>query len=196
DPASLRQSALSAFSFGGYAHRPLVFRNFARFLDRFVGHPLHALSILCAHKDRLRRHRASTGSQNQKPLHFSRLDTETSRVPARSAPQIACPFNCLQADAQSTRGATLYAQPFRNCTAEMTTNACAIGYSSVMAKSIWGSNPAGTMARRRQSAAPASCMVGRPDGRFTTPRSRKKIPPRNPFPSALAQASLAAKRLA
>ena len=39
-------------------------------------------------------------------------------------------------------------------------------------------------------------MVGRPDGRLTTPMSRQNTPARIPVPSALAQASLAAKRLA
>ena len=44
--------------------------------------------------------------------------------------------------------------------------------------------------------APVSRMVGRPDGRLTTPISRQNTPARMPVPSALAQASLAAKRLA
>ncbi len=40
------------------------------------------------------------------------------------------------------------------------------------------------------------CRVGWPPGRLTTPRSEKNTPRRNPVPSALAAASLAAKRLA
>ncbi len=53
-----------------------------------------------------------------------------------------------------------------------------------------------TMALSRASAPPVSFMVGRPDGRLTTPMSRQNTPLRKPVPSALAQASLAAKRLA
>ena len=36
------------------------------------------------------------------------------------------------------------------------------------------------MARSRSNAPPVSFMVGRPDGRLTTPRSRQNTPPRNP----------------
>ena len=79
---------------------------------------------------------------------------------------------------------------------EITTNAWAIGPSSVMVKSMRGSQPAGVMALSRASAPPVSFMVGRPDGRLTTPMSRQNTPARRPVPSALAQASLAAKRLA
>ncbi len=56
--------------------------------------------------------------------------------------------------------------------------------------------PAGVMAARRLAAPPVSASVGAPDRAFTTPMSRQKTPARRPVPSALAQASLAAKRLA
>src|SRR5574339_211617 len=46
------------------------------------------------------------------------------------------------------------------------------------------------------SAPPVSSKVGRPEGKFTTPMSRQNTPCRKPVPRALAQASLAAKRLA
>ena len=57
------------------------------------------------------------------------------------------------------------------------------------------------VARRRDRleaalGAAGQSSVGRPDGRLTTPMSRHHTPARNPVPSALAQASLAAKRLA
>src|SRR5215472_15821879 len=81
-------------------------------------------------------------------------------------------------------------------TAEMTTNACATGHSSVMVTSIRASLPGGVIAARRASAPPVNCMVGRPEARLTTPMSRQNTPLRMPVPSALAQASLAAKRLA
>src|SRR5262249_20078131 len=85
----------------------------------------------------------------------------------------------------------------RDCgSAEMITNAWAIGPSSVMLRSIDASWPAGVMALRRASAPPVSFMVGFPEGRLTTPMSRQNTPARKPVPSALAQASLAAKRLA
>ena len=57
-------------------------------------------------------------------------------------------------------------------------------------------NPAGVIAASRAAAPPVILSVGCPDGRFTTPRSAKNTPRRNPVPSALAAASLAAKRLA
>ena len=50
------------------------------------------------------------------------------------------------------------------------------------------SQPAGVMALSRASAPPVSFMVGRPDGRLTTPMSRQNTPARRPVPSALAQA--------
>ena len=46
------------------------------------------------------------------------------------------------------------------------------------------------------AAPPVSAMVGRPERRLTTPMSRQNTPLLKPVPSALAQASLAAKRLA
>ena len=59
-----------------------------------------------------------------------------------------------------------------------------------------GLQPAGVIACKRAKAPPVSFMVGRPPGRLTTPMSRQNTPRRKPVPSALAQASLAAKRLA
>ena len=59
---------------------------------------------------------------------------------------------------------------------EMTTKAWAIGPSSVMVRSIRASQPAGVIACSRASAPPVSCMVGRPDGRLTTPMSRQNTP--------------------
>ena len=56
--------------------------------------------------------------------------------------------------------------------------------------------PGGVIASRRCSAPPVSRMPGCPDGKLTTPRSRQKTPLRKPVPSALAAASLAAKRRA
>jgi hypothetical protein len=56
--------------------------------------------------------------------------------------------------------------------------------------------PAGVMKARRWAAPPVSRKVGFPEGRLTTPRSRQKTPWLKPVPSALAQASLAANRLA
>ena len=88
------------------------------------------------------------------------------------------------------------AQPAPMATAEMITKACAIGPSSVMVRSMRASKPLGVIASRRRLAPPVSSMVGRPDGRLTTPMSRHHTPARSPVPSALAQASLAAKRLA
>ena len=58
----------------------------------------------------------------------------------------------------------------------MTTIACAIGPSSVMVTSIRASQPAGVIACSRVSAPPVSFMVGRPDGRLTTPMSRQNTP--------------------
>ena len=48
----------------------------------------------------------------------------------------------------------------------------------------------------RFAAPPVNCMVGWPEGRFTTPISRQATPMRNPVPSALEQASFAAHLLA
>src|SRR6185312_7773147 len=81
-------------------------------------------------------------------------------------------------------------------TAVMTTIACAVGPSSVSDTSIWALHPGGVIAASRASAPPVNFMVGRPEGRLITPMSRQNTPRRNPVPSALAQASLAAKRLA
>jgi hypothetical protein len=52
------------------------------------------------------------------------------------------------------------------------------------------------MERSRASAPPVSFIVGRPPERLMTPMSRQKTPRLSPVPSALAHASLAAKRLA
>ena len=57
-------------------------------------------------------------------------------------------------------------------------------------------SPAGVIAASRSAAPPVSAMVGWPERRLTTPMSRQNTPRRMPVPSALAQASLAAKRLA
>ena len=67
-----------------------------------------------------------------------------------------------------------------------------VGDRQVDARSV----PAGVIAFSRSAAPPVSRMVGRPDGRLTTPMSRQNTPGASPVPSALAQASLAAKRLA
>jgi hypothetical protein len=48
----------------------------------------------------------------------------------------------------------------------------------------------------RDKAPPVKAMVGLPPRWLTTPMSRQKTPRRRPVPSALEQASLAAKRLA
>src|SRR5262249_33609658 len=81
-------------------------------------------------------------------------------------------------------------------TAEMMTIAWAVGKSSVIERSMRTSWPSGVSSWSARAAPPVSCNVGRPDGKFTTPMSRQKTPWRKPVPSALAQASLAAKRLA
>ena len=91
---------------------------------------------------------------------------------------------------------TLRVQAGARGTAEITTNAKAVGPSSVMLMSICASHPAGVIACSRLSAPPVSFSVGRPDGRLTTPMSRQNTPARSPVPSALAKASLAAKRFA
>ena len=54
----------------------------------------------------------------------------------------------------------------------------------------------GLMALSLSSAPPVSSSVGWPEGLLTTPISLKNTPRLMPVPSALAQASLAAKRLA
>ena len=72
----------------------------------------------------------------------------------------------------------------------------ASGYSSVIVRSICAVMPAGVICARRAAAPPVKAKVGLPPGRLTTPRSRKNTPLRKPVPSALAHASLAAKRLA
>jgi hypothetical protein len=56
--------------------------------------------------------------------------------------------------------------------------------------------PGGVIWARRSAAPPVRAMVGWPLGRLTTPMSFQNTPRRMPVPSALAQASLAAKRLA
>src|SRR5436305_1567579 len=81
-------------------------------------------------------------------------------------------------------------------TAEIITKACARGYSSVIVTWIFATHPAGVSLASRAAAPPVSFMVGRPDGRLTTPMSRHHTPARIPVPSALAQASLAANRFA
>src|SRR5262245_22449480 len=81
-------------------------------------------------------------------------------------------------------------------TAEMMTMAWAWGNSSVMVRSICAFMPSGTMDCSRCAAPPVSTSVGLPVGRFTTPMSRQNTPWFMPVPSALEQASLAAKRLA
>jgi hypothetical protein len=52
------------------------------------------------------------------------------------------------------------------------------------------------MRERRSRAPPVNRIVGAPLGRLTTSMSRQNTPARSPVPSALAQASLAAKRRA
>ena len=54
----------------------------------------------------------------------------------------------------------------------------------------------GTRLSSRSLAPPVSTMVGLPEGSLTTPMSFQNTPLRKPVPSALEQASLAAKRLA
>ena len=71
--------------------------------------------------------------------------------------------------------------------------AWASGNSSVIVKSICACILAGVMAASRANAPLVSTMLGLPDGKLTTPISRQKTPCRSPVPSALAQASLAAK---
>src|SRR5262245_60950790 len=80
--------------------------------------------------------------------------------------------------------------------AEIITMAWAVGPSSVRDNSIIASHPTGVIALSRASAPPVSFIVGRPEGRLITPMSRQNTPLRKPVPRALAQASLAAKRLA
>ena len=52
------------------------------------------------------------------------------------------------------------------------------------------------MEARRSAAPPVSTIVGWPERALTTPMSLQNTPRRMPVPSALAQASLAANRLA
>ena len=59
-----------------------------------------------------------------------------------------------------------------------------------------GSVPGGSIALSRAAAPPVRRMVGWPEGRLTTPMSRQNTPRLSPVPRALAQASLAANRLA
>ena len=56
--------------------------------------------------------------------------------------------------------------------------------------------PGGVISASRVAAPPVKARVGWPERRFTTPMSRQKTPRLRPVPRALAQASLAAKRLA
>ncbi len=81
-------------------------------------------------------------------------------------------------------------------TAEMITTAEPSGYSSVMLKSIWAVMPAGVIFCSRANAPPVRARVGLPllliDHAHVTPEDAA----RRPVPSALAQASLAANRLA
>ena len=81
-------------------------------------------------------------------------------------------------------------------TAEIMTTACASGESSVIVRLICGTIPSGMSDSNCSFAPPVSAIVGLPDLRFTTPRSRQKTPCRKPVPNAFEQASFAAKRLA
>ena len=56
--------------------------------------------------------------------------------------------------------------------------------------------PSGVRAFEPLQRAARQGSVGLPDGRLTTPMSRQATPNLKPVPSALEQASLAAKRLA
>ena len=71
-----------------------------------------------------------------------------------------------------------------------------IGKSSVKVTWMRATWPGGVMRSSCALAPPVSSMVGRPEGSLTTPMSRQKTPRLKPVPSALEQASLAAKRLA
>ncbi len=78
----------------------------------------------------------------------------------------------------------------------MMTKASAIGYSSVSVTWMRGRMPSGVIDSNRARAPPVKRIVGWPEGRLTTPMSRQNTPSRKPVPSALEQASFAAKRLA
>ena len=56
--------------------------------------------------------------------------------------------------------------------------------------------PGGTISASTIAAPPVSDSVGAPERALTTPMSFMKTPRRNPVPTALENASLAAKRLA
>ena len=81
-------------------------------------------------------------------------------------------------------------------TASMITKACASGKSSVIVRWIDGPVTGRQQLRQPRGRAAGQVMVGLPPGRLTTPMSRQNTPCAMPVPSALAQASLAAKRLA
>ena len=71
------------------------------------------------------------------------------------------------------------------------------GPAKVVKVGIYGDNIFRVTALPDTAAtAPDSLMVGLPPGRLATPMSRQNTPLRRPVPSALEQASLAAKRLA
>ena len=80
--------------------------------------------------------------------------------------------------------------------ASMMTNACAQGWSSVNVRWMRALCPAGIMASSRAFAPPVSASVGAPEGALTTPMSFMNTPRLKPVPTALENASFAAKRLA
>ena len=81
-------------------------------------------------------------------------------------------------------------------TATMTTNAKAKGWSSVIVKWIWGAWPSGVIWSSLSLAPPVSASVGAPLALLTTPISFMNTPRLKPVPTALENASLAAKRFA
>ena len=129
------------------------------------------------------------------------LEKTTSQEQVQAYAEAASDFNPIHIDDEYAR-TTQFGR--RIChgmlilafVSEMMTSACAIGPSSGIVMSMRASQPAGVIALRRASAPPVSFMVGRPDAKLTTPMSRQNTPDRSPVPSALAQASLAAKRFA
>ena len=71
----------------------------------------------------------------------------------------------------------------------------------LLCSSAVAASPADVLARclaccSRALASPVRAIVGFPDFKFTTPKSRQKTPRRNPVPRAFEQASLAANRFA
>src|SRR6516165_9626487 len=63
--------------------------------------------------------------------------------------------------------------------AEMITKACAYGHSSLSARAICGTWPAGVMSSSRRNAPPVKRNVGLPDGRLTTPMSKEHARPQS-----------------